>query len=344
MQIKFDPSGTRIQNGGLQVRFNIYPDLTCKTHPQHWVWVPNKPIPQYLRGTPPSAYKHPDYEDWLATNRERQLNSMFCRWVTIDELTTVQEVLDHIEILLSPNNLATADNALYLNKPHVFSAFMRNKPNLYNKPVKTTDYEDLIVAVNQRFKDKIDLTRNLGAILPITPQSIDVGELPYDGDDSWGAGPSIFTLENPANNTGNIDEVRVWVAANCTDFKVGPFYYTGPPAGKHTCRSVGTIGNVTSGSTQIFNAPADFTAFAIVTGDYIGCYTNTGSMERELLGKSGVWYISLTDAVVAALETTFGTLHPVNGIPLYGEGDGAVVGGGGLGSGNQSKLVVIQAI
>ena len=131
--------------------------------------------------------------------------------------------------------------------------------------------------------------------------TIDIGA-PADGrGSSWALGYTIISLDNPANENGNIDEIQVYAASNIEgfvvavfDFSFGEFYKT---------RSRVVIGNVTAGSQQPFTG----LTLACLIGDYIGCYYSAGTIERDTDGGLGILY-RLEDQTTVDNETSYATV------------------------------------
>ncbi|MBE3143553.1 MAG: hypothetical protein IMZ61_06480, partial [Planctomycetes bacterium] len=101
---------------------------------------------------------------------------------------------------------------------------------------------------------------------------------------------TYIDLANPANATGKVTLIELWFDTDATGVLVGSFAVNGGDPTKYTNRAYGTIGAVASGAKRTFNAPADFTEFDVVTGDYLGVYMGTGLIDTDTLGGSGVYF------------------------------------------------------
>lgn len=127
--------------------------------------------------------------------------------------------------------------------------------------------------------------------------AIDIGT---DGGNRAGVADmahSYISYENVANDTGFINHIEVYRGANVisTDLKVGVFYVT--VGTSYICRNVVTLTLTGSdGDKNEFDAPDDFTTFAVTAGDFIGCYGATIEV-RAGTGSSGeARHIINTDA------------------------------------------------
>ena len=98
-------------------------------------------------------------------------------------------------------------------------------------------------------------------------------------------GYTIICLGNPANASGVLTSAEIWAASNITGMRIGTFYNSG--GNTYVCRDSETIGDVTSGSKQTFEVSIN-----VEVGDYLGAYWETGTMERDLTGEDGYYYVS----------------------------------------------------
>ncbi|MBA7467763.1 hypothetical protein ES707_02984 [subsurface metagenome] len=128
--------------------------------------------------------------------------------------------------------------------------------------------------------------------------SIDIGEAAVWRAGSSGPGDTYINTGNPANASGIIDTVEIWAKEDMTGCKVGTFYKTNGNTLK--CRSVVEIGDVPSGSKQTFTD----LSLAVVTGDYIGIYPDSGRVAYISFGGAGVW-IKSGDGCVVDTEATY---------------------------------------
>jgi hypothetical protein len=114
----------------------------------------------------------------------------------------------------------------------------------------------------------------------------DIGSDATDRVDKAGAdGYTIINLNTPIAASGTIITAEVWAYSDMQNFRVGIFYNAGGDS--YTCRSsTASLGTVTAGSKQTFT---DLTLTANA-GDFIGCYSTTGEIEKTNSGSGNAWY------------------------------------------------------
>lgn len=118
------------------------------------------------------------------------------------------------------------------------------------------------------------------------PPPIDIGAEAIDRDQYTAPGRTYILLDNPANATGVIDTIELWAYSSFTGLKVATFYLlTGTT---YKCRDPVTIGDVPSGSKQIFTG----LSIDVEAGDLIGFHAPSGLMERTSFGFAGLLWIS----------------------------------------------------
>lgn len=125
---------------------------------------------------------------------------------------------------------------------------------------------------------------------------------------------TLISFDNPANAGGTIDYIKV----NTNEGTPGPAKVASfePKGGADfATRGYATI-SVVNGINEL-NAPGDFTAFAIETGDYIGYYSLDNDLATRYNSYGGMWY-EAADKIPTA-QFTFGWAA-VWGLYLYCEG------------------------
>jgi len=99
---------------------------------------------------------------------------------------------------------------------------------------------------------------------------------------------------NVANDTGFINHIEIYTGGQAQDLKVGVFYLVVTTT--YICRNFVTLSVSGSASTKLeFDAPGDFTAFAVTTGDLIGCY-GAVEVQSDETGSHNARHIETTDA------------------------------------------------
>jgi hypothetical protein len=115
--------------------------------------------------------------------------------------------------------------------------------------------------------------------------AIDVGSAASDRASEYSAAYTRVNKTNPANLTGIITSIEVWLTLHSHSFEVASFYVVS--GDNLTSRHNVSIGNVSSGSKQTFDISA--TPLNINSGDYLGFYDAEGKIEADSTGGSGVW-------------------------------------------------------
>jgi hypothetical protein len=112
--------------------------------------------------------------------------------------------------------------------------------------------------------------------------AIDIGDEPTDRASNDPPGYTMVPKGNPANDTGTIDTVELWVNQPGT-FEVATFYVVaGTNLTTRASASLGALG----GSYNIITG----LSLAVQTGDYLGYHSADGSLDRGATGGLGTLY------------------------------------------------------
>jgi len=318
--ISFNPTGTHIHKGFLKVRVDLYPSPESKTYALHHIQVPVIPPEGYLGkvdelGSPVNIE---DYNNWIdSLPKVWQLNPALCHFITISETTTPAELENYIHSIFDADTLASLDE--FLTRPdsiHWVSPLMKGKAALSSQKIQETD--GLIGSVNERFKTLAIQSEGGGEIIDIEPKSIDVGDAATERTSYFHATNTIVNKGNPANATGSIDTVEVWLSADTVTFAVAAFYVVS--GNNLSTRGYDEdIGVVVGGSKQTCSG----LSISIETGDYIGTHYTVGGEENQGVrqdndGGAGIWYEASTDYIPCTNEE-FNSYNDYQ-ISLYGTG------------------------
>ena len=136
---------------------------------------------------------------------------------------------------------------------------------------------------------------------------------------------TIVSVGNPANDTGTIDhiEVQFFGSAGTADF--ASFSASG---NNLTTNGTALAVSVTAPGVNTLDAPGDFTAFNINTGEYIGNYgaSPVVSMYASSGSVAGMWYVSGDQIPCSNVTFTLLTSYA-----CYIYGTGATGGGAATG-------------
>lgn len=147
--------------------------------------------------------------------------------------------------------------------------------------------------------------------------AIDIGSAAINRGQSWAsAGYTLINKNNASNGAGLIKTIQIFCGSNLANCIVGTFYVVSGNTLK--CRASAALGTVTSGSTRTFNSPADFAAITVVTGDYIGIYSTSGSIDRDTGTGAGLWNVS-GQSIDPGDEAGY-TFESSDTLSLYGTG------------------------
>jgi len=116
--------------------------------------------------------------------------------------------------------------------------------------------------------------------------AIDVGPGATDKNSVGSGTYTIICKTNPANATGTIDHIEIYDTAVSSTHNVASFENI---SGEDFTARARATNLVTSVGLNTYNAPGDFTAFAITINDYIGIYGD--QIERETDSEL-VWYLA----------------------------------------------------
>lgn len=143
---------------------------------------------------------------------------------------------------------------------------------------------------------------------------IDIGTSPIDREHSFSGDKTIIVTNNPANVTGQLTVVAMWVAVEMASAYVATFYRPDPVSypNKFTARAVSAnLGIVGVGYNEF---PVTLN---VVAGDFIGIYFTdiNGGIDAIWTGGTGIWY--QVGNQTACVDTTF-LVEAAYAISLYG--------------------------
>ncbi len=154
--------------------------------------------------------------------------------------------------------------------------------------------------------------------------AIDVGPLCIDRANNTGPNRTVVAKPNPSNAAGTITSVCIWAfpANNISGLEYAAFSADGNNL--TTNGDTDGSGLTAIGETTHTSAGCDFTAFAISTGEYIGCYFTVGEIAIVEGGGSGMWHVGSTD-LIPCTNTAFGFIATWD-ISLFATGEEPVTG------------------
>lgn len=151
---------------------------------------------------------------------------------------------------------------------------------------------------------------------------IDIGPGASDRNTTQASGYTWIDKENPANDTGWITEVKLWLNTTGAGVKVGTLFGAGTDLTSHDSA---TIGDVTAGSEQTFSG----LNIAVSSGEFIGWYSTSGNIECESTGGTALLHSTAAGDHFDGVE--FACTGPyTQNISIYGTGATVAVGGGAM--------------
>lgn len=160
------------------------------------------------------------------------------------------------------------------------------------------------------FLTQAELDAHVAAEHPTEDAEIDVGDAAIDRPDNLRSGNTYIAKGNPANASGLLTKIAIYVTDTLVSCKVALFYVV---SGGIKCRSVYTLpGTYAPGyHTIAVNIPVN-------AGDYIGLYFTSGRLDCHTDTGVGMWYTA-GDKCVAGSQTAY-TSVSARSQSLYGTG------------------------
>lgn len=332
-RIKF--AGVHVHRDVLKAGIALFPPEGGLSYPHHYVARPIIPEGGYPglkdeRSIPSDAQ---DYRNWLAAlPTVLVLNPYLTHFIRISPDTTRTQLESEIQRIFTPDVLATLD-ALLATRGAAERAdmsrlrrLMNARERLGNGLVLPEGYDEpiIVAAADARFKGLAGGLDGGGGLMEIEPGTIDIGPGAINRASNGLAGYTGISLTNPANDSGVISVFEIWLFSNGTGVKIGTLHGSGT---SYTSRDYESVGNVSSGSKQVFSGlDCD-----VETGDFVGYYGVGADIELDFSGGSGAAYLS-GDKFDGSPHTY--TVAGAWEISLYGESGGAVTEKDGSDTGN----------
>jgi len=138
---------------------------------------------------------------------------------------------------------------------------------------------------------------------------IDIGSAAIDRPSDISASYTIIAKDNPANDSGVITQIEIWVYINSSDVEIATFYETA--TNQFSTRDTHYIGSVVAGAKRTFTG----LSLEVQSGDYIGFHG--ASVELDTSTGPGWWWKS--GDYIPCTTTTFG-YETSRIVSLYGTG------------------------
>lgn len=297
MIIKFEPSGTKIWNGKLQIRLDLYPEPCDKVYSRYLVTKDENDKP-------------------LAVP---QLNPCLGQMVIVEPSITPFDLDTLVRNRFPKDDLALIDNLLLIDPiPRELCLRLLAKAGSALRTPTAKDIED----VKARLKDTVITgLSGLGqGDLPLDAV-IAVGAGATDRASTGSAGHTSVDFNVPADGTGTIDTLEIFLngTGNDVDVKMGVFYLVA--ATTYHCRTGYDLGAIAAGSKYSLGGISP--GLAVTLADFIGCYTTSKAIERVATGGLGRRVILNTEACDTDDEANFSTSDAAAILSLYASGQTA---------------------
>lgn len=283
LDIRFEPSGTHVdEQGNLKIRLDFYPKEGDKSYDQQHVFVVDETSQEFKDGYKGEVDKdgqpldEKDYQAWTdGLPHIWRVNPSLCHFVTVPKEITLAQLDAWVKDTFYADVTATIDDAAsQVNSAHLLSPYMVTKASMTTaKVAPTEDKTALVDTINTRLAAYSVSASGTGTSEPIQPQSIDVGPEAINRTNSRDVyHNTILSLYNPANGTGTLDTVEIWMAyANAgSSTYVGTISLSGDTG---TCRDSADLGTITAYSKQTFTG----LTISVATGDYIAVKSKSGA-------------------------------------------------------------------
>lgn len=298
---KINKSGCGERHGNVQVRIDFYLEPTDPRYNDTYIDVPVLND----KGEPTSKTK-------------KQLNPFHSHFMYFSPDVTEAEILKEAEYHLP--NFYTAFQNEWDKSPggmrHGWDTATRVRPARKDKTLTSKDFESVRLSCEAKITELTEASTSVndleGREYPAT--EIDIGSPAINRGGSQASGNTILLLENPANDTGVIDTVEIWVLTAISETVVGTLYLNSGT--NYIGRDYESIGTVTSGSKQTFSG----LDIDVETGDYIGSYATAGRYKSDYSGYAGIRE-NASGNTWSGGSTKFDTLQSGDTLSIYGTGE-----------------------
>lgn len=316
---KLNKESSLIHKGLIYLRYDLYLLPTAPYYSVQHIQTVDTTSPEYLAGY---RGKEGSYQIWYnSLPKVWQDNPFICVFVSVPSTATQNEIKALGNEVLNKSYAAWIDSgnarlsATYIRpilKSAIVSATVIDASKSLN--VKLSALATIIAdsGIETLNPSGATITVTIGGETQILAGApIDVGAGATNRAAALIEAYTWVDLTNPANADGILDTVEAWFDTNATGVKIGTFSGSGT---SYNDRDYETIGNVTAGSKQTFTGKS----IDVITGDFIGCYYTTGTLDTDTSGYSGVYYVSGDKFGGGANNYT---LRADDALSLYGTGE-----------------------
>ena len=320
-------SGCDVRKGNCQLRLDFFLDEGAPRYADRYLYLVDTTSDEYLAGYKGEVGKdgqpidQADYDKWYEELPRIWQNTPFhSHFVYFDSDFTDEDIKRAIELHL-PNFYKAFQEENDKDAGGMrrgWATETRIKPTDYPKTESVAKYKARAAKCQQALNNLTAFSYKPdgdgeGKLSPAT--EIDIGSGAIDRITTVSLTSTMLDKTNPANADGSLDTLEIWLSDAGTGVKEGTFYGSGT---SYTPRDYQTLGNVSAGSKQSFTG----LSIDVETGDVLGVYGDSGQVERDGSGGSGLYYKS-GDQFDAGTQTyAYWAAYPLS---LYGTGETAVV-------------------
>lgn len=314
-------TGCTVRKGNCQIRIDFFLEPADPRYADRYLYLVDTTSPEYLAGYPGEL--NPDgtpvdqaaYDDWWASLPRVWTNTPFhSHFIYLPATFTEQDIKDKITLHL-PNFYAAFQDRwdeIPGGMRHGWDTKTRIRPKDYSKTDTPAEYAARVDACQAALDALTEISDKPrvegGGTFPAT--LIDIGHpAEYDANDIGVPSYTYLTLYNPANATGSLDTIEMYIhTAVTTGITVGTLYGSGT---SYTSRDYQALGNFSTGY-QTTGCDIDVEA-----GDFIGFYSTTGRLKR----RSGNGVYRKSGDQFGAGAQTYTLVNASYSFSLYGTGD-----------------------
>ena len=293
-----EPSGCYVEDGKISLRIDMFLDPSDANYYREHVYVIDETSKEYQAGYKGKLDKDEqpvdfaDYDKWLnGLPHIWRDNPFHSHFINVDANTSDAEIKQKIEDTL--DYFYSFYTACWNQGKEFIEEWKKvprsvgtiREPFVRGDESKSSQLTARLDNIKSKLPD-YNLSKNVAGDfqLPEGHQTIDIGDAATNRGNSFdlrSSGVSYMAVEtdNPANATGTLDTVQIYLAYKYGTLSqyVGTFSISGTTL---TCRDSTNLGNVTAGSTQTFTGKS----ISVVIGDYIGTTSKTGTYDQLSYG------------------------------------------------------------
>ena len=309
-----EPSGCIVDQNQVRLRIDMFLTPEDPYYSRFHVFVIDEKSPEFLAGYPGVLDKdgkpvdRADYDKWWANLphiwQDNPFHSHFIYLSpTVNDTDVKQKITDTLTYFYGFYEACwKADKPFIEEWKKIPESIGTYRSQVIPGPAENfTASQTRIDDIKSRLADFGTVAVEAGSFtLPVGEQTIDVGPGATDRASNESALYTYIVKTNSANAIGITDTFEIWANTNMTGCECALFYVVS--GDNLSTRDSEAIGNVTAGSKQTFTG----LSMTTVTGDYLGVYFLTGTIDEVTSGGGGIWYEGADR--IPCVNNAFGTV------------------------------------